>query len=141
LKDGRIRIGKTCFEAVVLPADVALPESAAKVVSRFRSGGGCVVEGGGLDLERLRRVQPLGRLEPPCGHVVVGRFRRDRRDVLLVVNAGGKPYEGKVVVGGGTWWQADPATGRVERHRVKEGGAVPVSLQPHRAVLLTGSKP
>ncbi|MBN1342515.1 MAG: hypothetical protein JXQ73_07535 [Phycisphaerae bacterium] len=137
LKDGGIGIGSNRFDAVVLPDGVELPEGAAKLVSGFVASGGCVMRGGAVDVKRMRQLRPLGGIEPSCDHVVVGRFVREERDILLVVNVGGKAYEGGVVVGGKPWWQADPGTGRIERRDVG-GGTVRISLPAHSAILLVG---
>ncbi len=141
-RDGGLWIRGQCFNAVVLPADVELPEPAAAAVNRFASAGGCVVRDGDagapVDVDRLARRAGRRPLEPRCKHVVIGRFVRDDRQICLLVNVGDKSYEGKIHVGGERWWHADPATGLAGICDVDDRGEIGISVPPHAAVLLTG---
>ncbi len=144
--DGGLSIGKQRFDAILLPAGVVLPEAAGAVVDRFRAAGGCVMVDGDasapIDPDRLAKYRPTGHLTPPCGHVVLGRFAREGRELLLLVNAGGRDYAGEVAVAGkGAWRRADPATGVVQPCGPGQDGGIPVSIPKHAATLLVGPRP
>jgi len=146
-RDGAIWIKHQRFDATILPAGVELPESAAAVVNRFRAAGGCVLRDGDpaspVDVNRLAKLRPAGHLQPPCDHVVVGRFIRDGREILLLVNVGDKAYEGRVAIkaGAGRWWRADPATGVTGACDPSDAGEIAISLPVHATTLLSGPAP
>ena len=143
VRDGRIAIRSHGFDAIVLPSGVSLPASASGVVDRFRAAGGRVMCDGDaakpVDLDALANRRSVGHLRPACDHIVVGRFVRDRRQILLVVNVGGKPYAGRVCTpGNGRWWLADPATGRITPSRTDGGEWARLSMPAHAAMVLVG---
>jgi hypothetical protein len=145
-RNGGIWIKGRLFDAVVFPAGVELPEPAAAVVNGFRNAGGCVLRDGdpALPVEaavnRLAKIRRTGHLQPPCDHVVAGRFTRDRREILMFVNVGGKPYEGRVAVEpkSGPWWRADPAGGLTSVCKASDAGEITISLPVHATTLLIG---
>jgi len=133
------------FKALVLPVGVELPEAARGVVDRFVAGGGCVMRHGdsagpsAFAGDRLAAIQRTGRIEPPCGQVVLGRFARDGRRILLLVNVGTAAYAGQVhVEEKGDWTLADPATGAVRPVSGKATGRIDVSMPARSACLLVG---
>jgi len=143
IRDGRIAIGLRGFDAIVLPSGVALPASVTGVVDRFRAAGGSVMCDGdaarSVDLDALANRRSAGHLRPACDHVVVGRFVRDGRRILLVVNVGGKPYAGRICPPGKErWWLADPASGQITPSRTSSGQWTALSIPAHSAILLIG---
>lgn len=141
--DGQVRISGHLFDAIVLPDSVELPERAAEVVKRLAASGGAVMRDGDssgqLDVARLTKRQALAGLEPGCGHVVLGRFVRDGRDVGLLINVGADAYTGRARIRGKTpWLRADPASGSVAPCEVGADGMVKVSLAKYAAILMTG---
>lgn len=136
-------IGRQRFSALVLPGGVELPKSAAEKVARFKSVGGQVFSekgsGPGVDFKALATVCESGSLSVRTDRVVVGRFVRDGREILPVVNVAARPYIGGVAVKNGeTWLVADPASGRIESAKTDEAGRVAVSLPSRSAVVLIG---
>ena len=129
------------FGALVLPAGAELPEEGAAVAAKLREAGGIVMQDGDparpFDPERLAAAFPRGHLEPRSGTVLVGRFRREGRPILAVVNVGKDPYRGRIRVGAGAWQAADPASGRVEELGPAEG-LVELVLLPRSASVLVG---
>jgi hypothetical protein len=144
VRDGAMWIAGRRFEALVLPALVDLPASAAKVVKRFEAAGGVVildkVSGQGADLDSLNDIYTNGRLEEPNERIVVGRFRRQDRNILLVVNVATEPYTGKISAKPNTRWLiAHPESGKVERAAMDDSGRIALSLPPRGVVLLISS--
>jgi hypothetical protein len=141
VRDGAAWLAGRRFGALVLPAGAELPGPAAELARKLREGGGIVMREGDperpLDPARLAAASPVGHLDPACGTVIVGRFRREGRRVLAVVNVGTQPYTGRLRVEGESWRAADPATGRVEERKVSEG-RLELSLPARAAVLLVG---
>ncbi len=140
--DGALWIRGHRYDAIILPAGVELPEGAAAVVERFARAGGRLMRdddrAAAFDARTLALRQRTGPLEPACGHIVAGRFTRDGREILLLVNVGDAPYTGRVrVPSGSRWWLADPATGGVSVAAPDGADAVRVAL-PARATLLVG---
>ena len=142
--DGRIVIKGHAFRALVVPAGVTLPERAARTVARFAARGGLVVRDGAparLNSAGLRAaLSPTLRLTVPSESIVVGRFVRDGRPVVLAVNVGREAYTGALQIGrGGEWMRLDPATGASAALQAAEG-AVPLTLGPRQSAILVGAK-
>jgi hypothetical protein len=126
-----------------LPADVELPAPTAKTVEAFRAAGGRVLtdsneNGKRLDVAALTdAIQPRERLSPSQEKIAMGRFTRDGRTVLLLVNVGTEPYDGKLSVGtGGAWLRMDPVTGSVESVNTDGQTVLPLALASRQTVLL-----
>jgi hypothetical protein len=148
LADAEVRgnamwIGGRRFEALVLPALVELPTPTAKVVERFKASGGKVLldreSGRDVDYDSLNGLYANGRLAAPNERIVIGRFSRQDRDILVVVNVATEPYAGKISARAGVRWLiAHPESGDVERATPDSSGWLPISLPPHGVILLIG---
>jgi hypothetical protein len=143
---GGMWIGGQQFAALVLPAGVKLPASAAAKVDRFKAAGGRMfrekVSEPGIDFNALAGVYENGALSVRTERVVVGRFTRDGREMLLVVNVGTRPYTGKVAAKNEAGWLvADPASGKIERAKTDGTGEIVLSLPSYSTVLLIGPPP
>jgi len=141
IRDNTIWIGERRFEALVLPALVELPVMLALVVERFKAAGGKVLSdkhsGRGMDYDSLSRIYMNGRLAASNDRVVVGRFKRDSRDILIVVNVAPEPYVGDFSIEQGTRWLiAYPDSGKIEPIETDNSGKIALSLPPRGVVLL-----
>ena len=139
--DKAIWIAGRRFEALVLPALVELPVSAAKVVERLRAAGGKILldksSGQGMDDDLLSGVYANGRLAESNDRIVVGRFSRQGRDILVVVNIAAEPYAGNISIQDGTrWLVARPDSGKIEPVKTDHSGKIALSLPSRGAVLL-----
>ena len=144
VRDGSIWIAGRRFEALVLPARVELPASASKVIRQFEAAGGMVLldtdSGKGADLDSLSDIYPSGRLAEPNERIIVGRFERQGRDILVVVNVATESYAGKMSAKPDTQWLiAHPDSGQIERIATDDSGRIALSLPPRGVVLLIGS--
>lgn len=139
---GSLCHGEHRFQSLVVPADVELPPPAAAVVEQFRKQGGRVaVDGGpGGTLSRpalLAAVQSALRIAPASDTITLGAFVRDGRRILLLVNVGKQPYEGKIRVGPATAWQVlNPADGSVRPAEPADAGHLKLLLAPRQSLLL-----
>lgn len=145
VRDSGLLIGPQQFSALVLPSGVDLPKPVAEKLERFQAAGGRVIKAkpslSGNDFDALAGVYENGALSEKTDRIIVGRFVRDGRDILLVVNVAAKPYTGAVSVTNGTeWLVAEPADGRLERAKVNENRQIAVSLPPRGSVLLIGPR-
>jgi len=145
VRDSGLLIGPQQFSALVLPAGVDLPKPAAEKLEWFKAAGGRVIKAkpslSGDDFNTLAGVYENGALSIQSDRIIVGRFVRDGRDILLVVNVAAKPYTGAISVTNATkWLVAEPAGGRLERAKVNENGQITVSLLPRGSVLLIGPR-
>jgi hypothetical protein len=140
--EGKLTIGDYAFEALVLPADVRLPAEAAEVVEAFRQQEGRVLVDklpeSPLTAESLAdKLQPAYRILPASERIVLGRFLRDGRPVLLVVNVGREAYRGTLTTrSAGSWLRMDPATGTMERATTDPSGRVELELAARQTILL-----
>ncbi len=131
---GTLRIAKNCYQAILLPAGVQLPPEAKEVVERFVEKGGRVIRGGvdkaaesgeGLKNE----LDPGERIEPASPHIAMGRFLRDGRQVVVLVNVGAEPYEGTLHTdANGSWVVLDPATGETAVASIGPDASLPLNL-------------
>jgi hypothetical protein len=129
----------------VLPTEVELPTSTAAVVEQFKTSGGKVlldtISGQVLDFDSLDSIYTSGRLAVPNDRIVVGRFSRQGRDILVFVNVAAEPYIGKISGKNCTQWlAAHPDNGQIERVTMDESGWMAVSV-PSRGVILLISYP
>jgi hypothetical protein len=129
------------FAALVLPAEVELPRSSASVVDRFKASGGKVFSDktaeAAIDFDSLAAAYPTGRLTVPSDLIVIGRFSRGSRDILVVVNVAAKPYVGAIILGDDTQWLiAHPDSGRIERVSTNQSREVPLAVPSRGAILL-----
>jgi hypothetical protein len=143
VRNSDLIIGTQRFEALVLPAGVELPEQVAEKLKRFEGSGGRIFRAKPLlseaDFSTLSGVYENGALSVKSDRIIVGRFGRDDREILLVVNVGAKPYTGSVKAAkADEWIVAEPAGGRLEQAGVDENGRIVLTLSPHDAVLLIG---
>ena len=133
------------FGALVLPAGAMLPETAMEKIEQFRSNGGVVIQpakqGAGIDFEKLSGLYAGGSLSTPNDRIVLGRFRRDGREILILVNVSSEPYNGGIACRkSAVWLAADPGTGQIDRTTI-DAGKVKISLKPRSAIFLIGTPP
>lgn len=145
VRNAGLWIGAQRFKALVLPAGVDLPKPATKKMERFEDAGGQVFRAKAsqpeIDFDTLAGIYESGALSVKSDRIVVGRFVRDDRDILLVVNVAAKPYTGAVKVAkAAEWLVAEPASGRLGKAKVDEAGQISISLPPRGAVLLIGPR-
>ncbi len=117
--------GEQRFTAILCPQGAQLPLDAA-ALARFRSQGGLVlVDQPDEPISReslLDALKPPYRFSPASDRIALGQFRREGQQVLLVVNVGREPYEGKLIAEQpGSWCVLDPASG-MKRRRPDERG-------------------
>ncbi len=139
---GEIGIGAQRFSVLLLPDAARTNDIAGAVVRRFRAAGGTVLRDATekpVDLRSLRELAAGVRLEPATQRVVVGRFLREDREILLLVNVAKGAWQGRAVLPTRReWWIADPATGTIETANATEDGAMPLQLAPRTALLVVG---
>lgn len=137
-----IHIGSGSFKALVLPAGVEPPSSAEQQIKRFEAGGGRVLRAtlsAGVDLAPVAAVYDSGFVSPATERIVIGRFMRTGRQIVLVVNVGGAGYDGAMTAPDATQWIAgDPASGMMEPVKVNGQGRISLSLPPRAARILVG---
>jgi hypothetical protein len=136
--DGRIRIQGRPYRTILLPEGSELPPPAAAVVEAFRARGGQVLvdrpETRGSLLEQVPRPY---RVSPASDRLTLGRFVRDGREILLLVNVGREAYRGQLSgETRGRWTALDPATGEIRGCDLDEAGRLPVSLAARQSILL-----
>jgi hypothetical protein len=136
LEDDELCVGEQRFNTVVLPAEVALPADAAAALERFEAGGGrvlCEMAGGTIDAALVARAYDNGRLNEPADRLVMGRFVREGRELIVVVNVGEtacvRTMSGKNAA---KWVVADPGAGTIGAVQTKGLDRIAVSL-PARA--------
>ena len=72
---------------------------------------------------------------------MLGRFRRDGREILLVLNAAKETYRGKLATDpAGEWLLLDPATGTIKPVVVDPAGQIALELPARGAVLLVEAR-
>jgi hypothetical protein len=140
---GILEIKGHAFRTLVLPQSIVLPAPAAKVVARFQARGGTVIaEPVGTALtgaDLAAAIRPRYALSPACDHLVLGRFVRAGRAVLLVVNVGSTDYAGELsTAAAGSWTRLDPASGAIDVVTVPTNGTLRLALGPRQALVLIG---
>lgn len=140
--DGELAIHDHRYAAIILPEGTELPPPAAKVVEQFRRHGGRVVPGPPASEKQsgpslIEILKPPSRISPASERVVMGRFLRDGRRILLLANVSREPYRGKLTTGApGPWQLMDPATGKIQPAEADQLGRIRLELAPRRAILL-----
>jgi hypothetical protein len=105
----RLLIANHAYSALVLPDEVRLPKGAADVISRFR-----VAEGRILRSDQLNQLAPVARLEPAAEGILLARFVRDGKRIILALNTTMKSYTGKLSTDAlAKWLMCDPMMGSI----------------------------
>ncbi len=143
--DSDLIIGPRRFKTLVLPAGVDLPEPLAEKLKQFESRGGWIFRAKPFisvsDFSKFAGIYDSGALTVKSERIIVGRFTRDDRNIVLVVNVSSRPYTGAVKAAtAAEWIIAEPSSGRLEQAKIDENGQIALSLPPHGAVLLIGSR-
>ena len=138
-------IGPQRFKALVLPAGVDLPKPASKKLERFEDAGGQVFRAKAsqpeAEFSTLVGIYESGALSVKSDRIIFGRFVRDERDILLVVNVASMPYTGAVTAkNAAEWLVAEPASGRLGKAKIVGAGQISISLPPRGTVLLIGPR-
>jgi hypothetical protein len=132
----RLGVNDLRFSAVVLPAEVELPSGAAATLGRFEANGGQVLRdatGAKVGLAPLAQAYKTGILNERADRLVVGRFTRAGRELIMVVNVGTAACERAISApNAAKWLVADPGAGTIEPVGTHEQSRIPVSL-PGRA--------
>jgi hypothetical protein len=85
----------------------------------------------------LDQLHPSFRIAPPSQTITLGRFLRDDREILLLVNVGQKPYRGHLAgQTKGRWAAMDPASATVQHRQPDDSGRLSLDLAPREPVLL-----
>ena len=141
--DGGMVIQGRRYRSILLPEGVELPREASNRLDKLRQQSATSVwqdgnDGSPPDVASIRRTAHLDlSIDPPSAHIVLGRFRRDGREVLLLVNVAREAYQG-VLAGsqGKTWLELDPANGSTRQADADAQGAVSLRLAPRESRLL-----
>ncbi|MBN1508530.1 MAG: hypothetical protein JW955_16900, partial [Sedimentisphaerales bacterium] len=136
-----IHIGSGRFKALVLPTGVELPSAAERKVRQFEAGGGRVLRAAQSAHVDLAFAYDGAFLSPASERIVVGRFARAGREMILVVNVGSASYGGAMTARDAAKWTiADPVAGTVEPVRVSPQGQIVLSLPPRTARIFIGKE-
>jgi hypothetical protein len=140
-----LNVGGHRFTALVLPEGIELPASVADVVKKFRQSGGRVLadaEATRLTATTVRdAIKPTYCLSPTSEKIAFGRFMRDGRPVLLLVNVGQTLYNGELSVGPDkAWIRMDPQTGEIASLEASSNGRIPLSVASRQTLLVIGSR-
>lgn len=137
-----IHVGGGSFKALVIPAAVELPPVAEQQIKRFEAGGGRVLRAtpsSNADLASVAATYDSGLVSPGSERIVVGRFTRAGREIVLAVNVGNAAYDGAMTARDAAQWiVGDPATGAVGPANMDQQGRISLSLPPRAAWILTG---
>ncbi len=138
VEGNQLRIGDHLFGAVVLPAETSLPSAH---IQKFATTG-CVLReatGRKLDLSPLNDQYTSGLLNAPADKLVVGRFTREGRELVLVVNVGTEPLNRTISAPeAAKWVVADPTNGTIESVQTEGPNGIATSLPPKATRILIG---
>jgi len=140
-----IQINNHQFKALVLPAEVQLPPPTAETVIRFETADGNVFRAKlphpQLDFAALAQCYPSGKLDTPNDNIIVGRFVREDRNILIVVNVGPTDYAGNLTLDNRyKWLAAHPDSGKIDLVKPLEMGKIKLALPARATVILIGSR-
>jgi hypothetical protein len=144
LNDGFLAIGGQKYRVVVLPAAVDLPPAGGEILKQFSHSGGLVLRDGVADGNRscdklVATIHPATKIQPASPRIALGRFTRDGRQVLAVVNVGTQTYHGQLSVGpSGDWLVLDPATGTIDHATWNDDGTIVIALDARQTRLFVG---
>ena len=140
---GKLSIGGHKYSTLVFPDSVEPPDAVGVVVRQFRQGGGSVLSDGAqtpLNSAALSaEIKPKYRLLPPSNTIVLSCFLRDGKPLLLLVNVGKQPYQGRLLVPERkTWYRLDPCTGNIGSLETDAQGGLPLPLSGYQTMILLG---
>jgi hypothetical protein len=89
----------------------------------------------------------LPKIAPDNSWIMLGRYKRDGRDIFILLNAGDDPYDGMLSFPSGagqrSWNALDPATGEITplgMLRNWSNEMIPVKLRPKQALIYVSEK-
>jgi len=131
ISNGQLAVNGRPFDTLVLPADVQLPPPAARRLNQFKAAGGKIVRAPeNIDSNNFSSI-----VSGAADRVVVGRFTRSRRQILLIVNVAAEPAEILLnATSPAKWLKA----ARIEPAKTKGPGKITLSLTQCQAMLLIG---
>ncbi len=136
-------IGKGTFKVLVLPIGVELPASVEQQVGRFEAAGGRVLRAtssASVDPTSMGGICDSGLVSPASERIVVGRFTRAGRAIILLVNVGGAAYEGAMTArDAARWTVGDPVAATIETVKTNQQGQIMLSLPLRAARIFIGS--
>jgi hypothetical protein len=142
IEDNVLCVGEQRFTTVVLPAGATLPSGAAGALECFAARGGCVLRervDKKIDAALVGTAYENGRLNESADRLVIGRFIRQGREMIVLVNVGGTPCERVMSAeNAAKWVVADPATGKIEAVRREGRDRIVVSLGPRATRVYIG---
>jgi hypothetical protein len=146
MRDGALWLGGRWFDTIVIPDGTRLLSATVPIIERFSADGGHVVSNASRGASPNAKGPALlftsGPLQPASNQVVLGRFIRSGREILLLVNVSSKPYTGRLAVSSASqWWAADAATGQIQRPAIAGPAEISISLPVRASLLLVGPAP
>ena len=135
VRDGKIYLGGHCFDALVFPAGIVMPEAVGKLSDDMEKQGGKVLAAPVECTPEFVNdaIAPVERFEPELPQLVYGKFIRDCRTIYLVLNASDSDYAGTLSVAkNGRWTVLDPDTGDITEIKSVDdsaGKCLPISLK------------
>lgn len=138
--EGKLRLGGVELSALLLPLDAELPPDAAKVVAEWQAAGGKVLRDTPeqpIGLSNVRaEIMPDIVVEPADDALTLGRFSRDGREILLLVNVGRDAWTGHVrTQQQGAWLVLNPHSASLESRQGDVEG-LPLTLSPRETRIL-----
>lgn len=138
--EGKLRLGGAELSALLLPLDAELPPDAAKVVAEWQAAGGKIIRDKPEQPIRSNNVRaeivPDIVVEPADDALTLGRFSRDGREILLLVNVGRAEWTGHVrAQQKGAWLVLNPHTASLES-RGSDAEGLPLTLPPQETRIL-----
>ncbi|GAB4132496.1 hypothetical protein [Thermopirellula anaerolimosa] len=138
--EGRLHLGGVELSALLVPMDAELPPEAAKVVAEWEAAGGKVIRDNAerpIGVNNVRsEVVPDVVVEPADDALTLGRFSRNGRDILLLVNVGRSEWSGRVRSSkSGAWLVLNPHSAESES-RGADAEGVSITLPPRETRIL-----
>jgi hypothetical protein len=131
------------YKSIVLPEAVELPPEARATVDAFRDCGGRVIVDSPEERKHLvARLNPSFQISPASERIAWGQFRRDGRQILLLVNVARQQYLGHIRgETSGTWLVLDPGSGAIRPCTRDDTGRIALELEARQSALLVQSAP
>ncbi|MDO4570339.1 MAG: hypothetical protein Q4D38_08150 [Planctomycetia bacterium] len=139
VENGRclLRVGNQDVENIVLPKNTYIHKELAALLETFESQGGVVIRAGLKDETEpiIKALAP--RVAPECDKLVLGKFRRDGKNILLLLNPQDTPYRGEIPIPQGKKdaWILNPMSGSVVKTKTNDA-TISVEIAPRETILL-----
>jgi hypothetical protein len=144
--NGELKVEDGAYNAILIPQNVELPLDVSKVIDNFKNRGGKVlIDGSEKTINSsetlIEILRPEYSISPQNKYIALGRFIRNGKEILLIVNTSNESYSGYITSQlSSDWFLLDLDNGEITKSKKNESGQILIDLNPRQAKIIISIK-